>query len=310
MKKELRKTFKNANLSVDMRVLYAKEVQESTVVELKKEVRRFGHLFSRPPLLALILLGSDGASVTYVSNKRKLGDEIGIEHRDFFLPEETSESELLSLIDSLNGDDSVDGILVQLPLPKHISEEKVISRISHEKDVDGFSPYNMGLLALGEEALVPCTAKGILTILEYYKVPLSGKSVTIIGRSNIVGRPLSLLLSKKGVDATVTLCHSKTKDLERYTKDSDVVIVAVGRPKYFDSSMAKNDAVVIDVGITRVSDSSRKRGYRIEGDVDFSSFENTDAMVTPVPGGVGVMTVTSLMENLLKAAFLRKGVEA
>ena len=212
------------------------------------------------------------------------------------------EEEILELIMELNGRSDVDAILVQLPLPSHIDERKIINSISEKKDVDGFSPYNVGRLMLGEECFIPCTPKGILEILRYYEIPTAGKKAVVIGRSNIVGKPMALLLMQKGIDATVSVLNTKTRDIASYTRDADIIIVATGAPGTLDSSMCRDDAVIIDVGVNRISDSSKEKGYRLVGDVDYESFKNTSARLTPVPGGVGLMTVTMLMQNTMLAA--------
>ena len=290
-----------------MFLLDGKKVRNDVVKKKKKESEKFYQAYSRRPELAIIIVGSDGASLTYVKSKGKLADEVGIKHVDHFLPEDTSEDELLNLIESLNEDDDVDGILVQLPLPAGISEEHVLEKISAEKDVDGFSPLSMGRLLAGYHDNVPCTPKGIMRMLEYYEIPIKGQDVVIIGRSNIVGRPLSILMSEKGADGTVTLCHSKTRDIKKYTSSADIVVVAVGSPGFLTSDMVKDGCTIIDVGITRVKDESKKKGYRVVGDVDMESFRDRDVKLSPVPGGVGVMTVAMLMENTIRAALKRKG---
>ncbi len=262
----------------------------------------------RAPSLAVVLVSHDAASETYVRKKEEAALSLGFEHHQYTLADDTGEDELLALIDRLNGDDSVDGILVQLPLPSHIDERKVIEHIAPEKDVDGFSPVNAGRLSIGEECFIPCTPKGIMHVLSYHGIETAGKDVVIIGRSNIVGKPMAALLMRKGVDATVTVCNTHTRDLRSHTISADIIIVATGHPGTLDSSFVKDGAVVIDVGVNRIPDSSRKSGFRLVGDVDHSSFEDRDVSITPVPGGIGVMTVAMLMENTLESSRRRQGL--
>lgn len=285
-----------------MKRLGCKAVQEKLELELKAKVESFVLKGNRAPSLAVILIGNDGASETYVKNKHSACDRLGFLHFDYRFYEDVEEEDVLSLVEELNKREDVDGILVQLPLPKHIDEKKIINSIAPEKDVDGFSPVNVGHLCLGDECYVPCTPKGIIEILRYYGIKTEGKKVVVIGRSNIVGKPMAMLLMQKGADATVTVCNTKTPDLCEFTKDADIIIVATGRPGTLDASMCRDDAVIIDVGVNRISDPSREKGYRLVGDVDYKSFENTSCMVTPVPGGVGLMTVMMLMENTYLAA--------
>lgn len=285
-----------------MKRLGCKAVQEKLELELKAKVESFVLKGNRAPSLAVILVGNDGASETYVKNKHSACDRLGFLHFDYRFDEDVEERAVLSLVEELNKREDVDGILVQLPLPKHIDEKKIINSIAPEKDVDGFSPVNVGHLCLGEECYVPCTPKGIIEILRYYGIKTAGRKVVVIGRSNIVGKPMAMLLMQKGADATVTVCNTKTPDLCEFTKDADIIIVATGRPGTLDASMCRDDAVIIDVGVNRISDPSREKGYRLVGDVDYKSFENSSCMVTPVPGGVGLMTVMMLMENTYLAA--------
>ena len=281
-------------------------MSERLLASVREETLSFVNKGNRAPSLAVILVGDDPASSSYVKSKGKRCDELGFVHFQYSLSEDSLESEVIALVEKLNRDDSVDGILVQLPLPKHISAEKVINTIAPGKDVDGFSPYSMGRLALGNPSFIPCTPLGILKILENWKIETKGKRVCVIGRSNIVGKPMAIILSQKGYDATVTLCNSHTENLREITKESDIVIVAVGKPGLIDSSYIKDGAAVIDVGINRVEDSTKKKGYRLTGDCDYESFTERDVMITPVPGGVGLLTVTALMMNTLTAAENRK----
>ena len=284
-----------------MKRLSGKPVREALVESLQKEVQLYTSKGLRAPSLAVILVGDNPASQTYVRNKRNLCERIGIMHFDYSFCEDVQEGEILDLIDELNRRDDVDGILVQLPLPGHISEDAVINRIDPGKDVDGFSPYNTGLLSQGQDSFIPCTPYGIMEMLRFYDIPTSGKRVCIIGRSNIVGKPMAMLMMGRGVDATVTVCNSKTRDLESITLSSDIIIVATGVPGTIDSSYVKDGAAVIDVGINRIPDSTREKGFRLVGDVDYDSFKDRDVSVSPVPGGVGIMTVTMLMANTMKS---------
>ena len=254
------------------------------------------------PCLAVILVGENPASVSYVTGKQKALAEVGMADRSMHLPESTSEDELLNIIDELNNDDSVHGILVQLPLPKHINEEKVLLAIKPEKDVDGFHPMNVGNLVIGKKAFLPCTPHGIIVLLEKMGIETSGKHAVVIGRSNIVGKPVSLLLARKETNCTVTICHTGTKNMAEITKQADILIAAVGRPHTVTKDMVKPGAVVIDVGVNRIPDSTKKNGFRLVGDCDYSDLLETASYITPVPGGVGPMTIAMLMFNTLESA--------
>lgn len=278
-----------------------KLVSQSIREEIKKETASLFASFSKVPKLAVILVGNNPASQTYVASKGKAAIECGFEYEDFILDENTSEKELIELVEKLNKDESINGILVQLPLPKHLNEEIVINTIIPEKDVDGFSPYNTGLIAIGEDCLKPCTPAGILELLKYYNISTVGKRVCVIGRSNIVGKPIALMLMQKGYDATVTVCNSKTPNIIEETKRADIIIAALGKPEFLNGDMVKDNAVVIDVGINRIKDDTKKKGYRIVGDCDFESLKEKCSYITPVPGGVGPMTITMLMKNTLQA---------
>jgi methylenetetrahydrofolate dehydrogenase (NADP+) / methenyltetrahydrofolate cyclohydrolase len=253
------------------------------------------------PCLAVILVGENPASLSYVKGKQKALLEAGMEGRDIRLPETANEAELLSLIASLNADEKVHGILVQLPLPTHIRQIPVINALDPRKDVDGFHPHSLGMLFLGQPSFVPCTPKGIIVLLEKCNIPISGKHVVIVGRSNIVGKPLSALFSLRELNATVTLCHTGTADLASHTRQADILVAATGKPGLIRGDMVKPGAAVIDVGINRVSDSSEK-GYHIVGDVNFDEAASVAGWITPVPGGVGPMTIAMLMRNVLDAA--------
>ncbi|MGN0749520.1 MAG: bifunctional methylenetetrahydrofolate dehydrogenase/methenyltetrahydrofolate cyclohydrolase FolD [Treponema sp.] len=252
--------------------------------------------------LAVILVGENPASVSYVTGKQKALAEVGMQDRSVHLPENTSEEDLLKLIDQLNNDDTVHGILVQLPLPKHINEDKVIMAISPEKDVDGFHPVNVGNMMIGRPGFLPCTPHGIIVLLQRMGIETSGKHAVVIGRSNIVGKPVSVLLAQKSVNCTVTLCHTGTKNLPEITKQADIVVVASGHPHTLTGDMIKEGAVVIDVGVNRIPDSSKKSGFRLVGDCDFDDLKEKASFITPVPGGVGPMTIAMLMVNTLESA--------
>ena len=254
------------------------------------------------PCLAVILVGSNPASVSYVTGKQKALAEVGMNDRSVRLPESTTEQELISLIQELNADKSVHGILVQLPLPQHIDEEKIILAIDPAKDVDGFHPVNVGNLVIGKKSFLPCTPHGIIVLLKRMNIETDGKSAVVIGRSNIVGKPAALLLARKDLNATVTICHSGTKNIADITRRADILIAAAGRANIVTADMVKEGAAVIDVGVNRIPDASKKSGFRIAGDVDFENVKEKAAFITPVPGGVGPMTIAMLMANTLEAA--------
>ncbi len=254
------------------------------------------------PCLAVILVGENPASVSYVTGKRKALTEAGMADRSVVLPESTSEEELLKLISELNEDKSVHGILVQLPLPKHINEEKVINAICPEKDVDGFHPVNVGRLMIGTKGFLPCTPHGICVMLKKMGIKTDGANVVIVGRSNIVGKPLAMLLTRREYNATVTICHTGTKNLSEITKQADIVIAATGHLHTITKGMIKEGATVIDVGVNRIPDSTKKSGFRLVGDTDFDDLKETAAYITPVPGGVGPMTIAMLIYNTLESA--------
>ena len=252
--------------------------------------------------LAVILVGENPASVSYVTGKQKALAEVGMQDCSVHLPENTTEQDLLKLIDQLNNDNTVHGILVQLPLPKHINEDKVIMAISPEKDVDGFHPVNVGNMMIGRPGFLPCTPHGIIVLLQRMGIETSGKHAVVIGRSNIVGKPVSVLLAQKSVNCTVTLCHTGTKNLPEITKQADIVVVASGHPHTLTGDMIKQGTVVIDVGVNRIPDSSKKSGFRLVGDCDFDDLKEKASFITPVPGGVGPMTIAMLMVNTLESA--------
>lgn len=261
--------------------------------ELKTEIESLKSVGVYPKL-AVVLVGQDPASQVYVKNKHKACLDLGIEPVQINMPFETEEAELLAKIDELNADKSVNGILVQLPLPKHISEDSVIDRISPKKDVDAFTRENVGKIVSGKYGFLPCTPAGIMEILKYYNVEIEGKRCVVVGRSNIVGKPMMLLLL--AANGTVTVAHSKTRDLKSLCREADILVAAVGKPKFIGKDMVKDGAVIVDVGINRLSDGT------LVGDVDFASVENTASYITPVPGGVGPMTITMLMKNTVAAA--------
>lgn len=271
---------------------------KSGVAKKVEELKKKGVV----PCLAVILVGENPASVSYVTGKRKALAEAGMLDRSEVLPESTSEAELLQLIEKLNADSSVHGILVQLPLPKHINEDKVIMAIAPEKDVDGFHPVNVGNMVIGRDGFLPCTPHGIIVLLEKMGIETSGKHAVVIGRSNIVGKPVSILLARKETNCTVTICHTGTKNISDFTKQADILVVASGRPNTVKADMVKEGVVVIDVGVNRIPDATKKSGFRLVGDVDFETVKEKASYITPVPGGVGPMTIAMLIYNTLGAA--------
>ena len=286
----------------DPLILSGKDVSASVYDSLDKKIKSIKRN-NITPGLAVVLVGENSASQVYVRSKTKTFNKLGLFTKTYRLPFDSSEKELLELIDDLNENNLFHGILVQLPLPSHIDSDKVINRILPSKDVDGFHPENAGLLSIGKPRFIPCTPKGIMEILKYYKIKLDGKHVVVVGRSNIVGRPISILTSLKGENSngTTTICHSGTKDIGNHTKAADVVIVALGVPEFLKDNMIKEGAVVIDVGINRVDDASEK-GYRLVGDVAWEEIYTKASAITPVPGGVGPMTIAMLVQNTVEAA--------
>jgi len=287
-----------------MTILDGRATSAAIKAEIAEEVKKIKAEGGNIPHLAAVLVGSDPASESYVRNKVRSCDEVGFESTLIRKDDSISEEELLDIIKELNESDDVDGFIVQLPLPKHIDEVKVTLAIDPAKDVDGFHPVNFGRMAQGLPCYIPATPFGILQMLERYEIETSGKNVVVVGRSNIVGTPMSILLSRKAKvgNATVTLTHSRTADLAAEVGRADIVIAAIGIPNFISADMIKEGAVIIDVGINRVDDETRKRGYRLVGDVDFDGVSGKASYVTPVPGGVGPMTVTSLIKNTLKAS--------
>ena len=282
-----------------MTILDGKQTGNDIKAELTARVDQLVKDGKRPPHLAAVLVGNDGASLTYVGSKVRSCERIGYESTLIQLPEETTELELLQQIDRLNANVAIDGFIVQLPLPKHIDEEKVLMAIDPRKDVDGFHPTNFGKMALDMESFIPATPHGIMELLHRYDIDISGKHAVVIGRSHIVGRPMSILLSRKSSpgNATVTLTHSRTKNLAAITKEADIVISALGVPNFLKEDMVKETAIIIDVGITRVPDASHPKGYIITGDVDYERVKDKVSFITPVPGGVGPMTIAMLLQN-------------
>jgi methylenetetrahydrofolate dehydrogenase (NADP+)/methenyltetrahydrofolate cyclohydrolase len=293
-----------------MEIMNGKWVSQTISEKLKAQTRELIESNKRVPHLAAVLLGNDGASETYVASKIKHCEEIGFKSTLIRLNNDASESELIDIIHTLNTQPDVDGILVQLPLPNHINEQNILNVIDPEKDVDGFSPINTGRMVLGMPSYIPATPYGIMLMLEHYKIETSGKKAVVIGRSNIVGRPMSILLSQSGPygNCTVTLCHSRTKDLSSICLDADIIVAALGIPGFLKADMVKPGAVVIDVGITRVADDSKKSGFSIKGDVDFDAVAQKSSYITPVPGGVGLMTIAGLLMNTYNAYLKRNSL--
>jgi methylenetetrahydrofolate dehydrogenase (NADP+)/methenyltetrahydrofolate cyclohydrolase len=282
-----------------MEILDGKKAAQAIKDVLKINVAQRANEGKKKPHLAAILVGNNGASETYVSAKVKACDETGFKSTLIRFEDDISENKLLEKIEELNTNTDIDGILVQLPLPKHISDENVINAIHPDKDVDGFHPVNVGKMVQGLPTFIPATPYGIMLLLEHYKIDTKGKHAVVIGRSNIVGRPMSILLSGNSNpgNCTVTICHSHTKNLEEICLQGDIIVAALGRPEFVKASMVKEGAIVIDVGITRVSDASRKSGFRLKGDVNYEEVAPKTSWITPVPGGVGPMTIAALMKN-------------
>ena len=284
-------------------IIDGKKIASLIKEEIKNQVEEIISKGGRAPHLVAVLVGDDGASLTYVSNKVASCKQVGFKSSLITLPYEIEEEKLLSEITRLNEDKEIDGFIVQLPLPKHIDGDKVLLAINPKKDVDGFHPTNFGKMAVDMETFVPATPYGIIELLERYNIDTNGKHTVVIGRSNIVGRPISILMSRKAKlgNSTVTVVHSRTKNLEFFTKNADIVISALGVPNFLKANMVKDGVVIIDVGITRVKDLSKTKGYVLKGDVDFDSVKDKASYITPVPRGVGPMTIISLLQNTLKA---------
>ena len=284
-----------------MNLIDGKATATTIKAEIKEEVERIVAAGGKRPHLAAVLVGHDGGSETYVKNKVLACEACGFKSTLLRFEDDITEEELLTCVSRLNNDADIDGFIVQLPLPKHIDEQKVIEAIDYRKDVDGFHPINVGRVAIGLPAFISATPKGILELLRRYDVQTSGKKCVILGRSNIVGKPMSQLMMQKGVDATVTVCHSRSKTLKDECLQADIIIAAIGQPAFRKGDMVKPGVVVIDVGTTRVPDATRKTGFRLQGDVDFDAVAPKASLIIPVPGGVGPMTICMLMQNTLAA---------
>ncbi len=286
-----------------MQLIDGKAISEQVKEEIKQEVDQIIAAGGKRPHLAVIIVGHDGGSETYVAHKVKSCEQVGFKSTRIAFEADITEQQLLAEIDKLNHDDDVDGFIVQLPLPKHINEQKVIEAIDYHKDVDGFHPINVGRVSIGLPAFVSATPSGILELIKRYNIETDGKQVVVIGRSNIVGKPVASLLTQKAYpgNATVTICHSRTNNLKDITSKADILIAAMGKPKFVTADMVKQGATVIDVGTTRVPDATRKSGFKLTGDVDFDNVAPKCAFITPVPGGVGPMTICSLLKNTLLA---------
>ena len=285
-----------------MKLIDGKELARSLRGEIAAGVAGLKAEKGVTPGLAVILVGDNPASVSYVTAKKRACAEAGMLSREIRLPAETTEEELVSLVKKLNCDPEIHGILVQLPVPKHIRDKAVIDAIAPEKDVDGFTPINVGKMMIGDECFLPCTPHGIIKLIEFSGMDIRGKHAVVIGRSNIVGKPVAALLARKETNATVTLCHTGTPDVGHFTRDADIVVVAAGRPNTLTGDMLKPGAVVIDVGVNRIPDATKPKGFRLVGDADFESCSKVAGAITPVPGGVGPMTITMLLWNTLESA--------
>lgn len=286
-----------------MQLIDGKATAAAIKAEIAEEVKTMVARGGKQPHLAAVLVGHDGGSETYVKNKVKACEQCGFKSTLIRFEDDVTEEELLQCVDKLNKDEDVDGFIVQLPLPEHIDEQKIIMAIDYKKDVDGFHPINVGRMSIGLPCFIPATPLGILTLLQYYDIEMTGKKCVILGRSNIVGKPMAqLMMQKQYGDATVTICHTSSKTLKDECRQADILIAAVGKPDFVRADMVKEGAVVIDVGTTRVPDASRKSGFRLNGDVKFDEVSPKCSYITPVPGGVGPMTICSLMKNTLAAA--------
>jgi len=287
-----------------MKLIDGKVIAEQIKAEIAEEVKNLLAAGKKRPHLAVIIVGHDGGSETYVASKVKSCEQVGFKSTKIHFEDTVSEAELLNKIDELNNDADLDGFIVQLPLPKHISEQKVIEAIDYRKDVDGFHPINVGRMSIGLPCYVSATPSGIMELLKRYEIPTSGKHCVVIGRSNIVGKPIASLMMQKTIpgDATVTVCHSRTPDIKEFTLKADIIIAALGKPEFLTADMVKEGVVIVDVGTTRVPSSETKSGFRLKGDVKFDEVAPKCSFITPVPGGVGPMTIVSLLKNTLLAA--------
>ena len=287
---------------MDNKIIDGKQISEQIKKEIAAEVADMIDHGIPAPHLAAVIVGDDGASKTYVASKEKACHSVGMTSSVYRLPATTTEKEVLDLVEFLNNDPEIDGYIIQLPLPKHIDENKVINAIKPEKDVDGFTSINAGRMQLGQPCYIPATPNGIMELIKRSEIETVGKNVVVLGRSNIVGTPMAILMSRKGIDSTVTLCHSRTKNLPEITRQADILVAAIGKQGFVTADMVKPGAVVIDVGIHRIDDPSSPKGYKILGDVDYDEVYKVASKITPVPGGVGPMTIVSLLQNTLKAA--------
>lgn len=294
-----------------VKILRGKELAEKMRQEMKSEIDELKTHHNLVPGLAVVLIGDNPASLSYVKGKEKACAQVGILSREYKFDADYKEEQLLKLIRELNNDPSIHGILVQLPLPDHINEEKILYAIDPTKDVDGFHPVNIGKMMIGAPSFLPCTPHGIQQLLLRNNIEISGKHVVIVGRSNIVGKPLAMILVQKnlGANATVTMCHTRTKNMAELTKLADILVVAAGRPHTVNADMVKQGAVVIDVGVNRVEDKTKKRGYRLIGDVEFDEVSEKASAISPVPGGVGPMTITMLLHNTIQSAKNHAGIK-
>ena len=287
---------------MDNKIIDGKLIAEQIKKEIAAEVADMIDHGQNAPHLAAVIVGEDGASQTYVASKEKACHSVGMTSSVYRLPESTTEKELLGMVDFLNNDPEIDGYIIQLPLPKHINEYKVINAIKPEKDVDGFTSINAGRMQLGLPCFIPATPNGIMELIKRSKIETVGKNVVVLGRSNIVGTPMAVLMSRKGIDSTVTLVHSRTQNVAEITRQADIIVVAIGKQGFLTADMVKPGATIIDVGIHRIEDATSPKGYVIKGDVDYDEVYKLASKITPVPGGVGPMTIVSLLQNTLKAA--------
>lgn len=287
---------------MDNKIIDGKLIAEQIKKEIAAEVSEMIDRGQDAPHLAAVIVGNDGASQTYVASKEKACHSVGMTSSVYRLPATTTEKEMLDMVDFLNNDPEIDGYIIQLPLPKHINEYKVINAIKPEKDVDGFTSINAGRMQLGLPCFIPATPNGIMELIQRSKIETAGKNVVVLGRSNIVGTPMAVLMSRKGIDSTVTLCHSRTQNIAEITRQADIIVVAIGKQGFLTADMVKPGVTIIDVGIHRIEDANSPKGYVIKGDVDYDEVYKLASKITPVPGGVGPMTIVSLLQNTLKAA--------
>ena len=287
---------------MDNKIIDGKLIAEQIKKEIAAEVAEMIDRGQDAPHLAAVIVGDDGASQTYVASKEKACHSVGMTSSVYRLPATTTEKEMLDMVEFLNNDPEIDGYIIQLPLPKHINEYRVINAIKPEKDVDGFTSINAGRMQLGLPCFIPATPNGIMELIQRSKIETVGKNVVVLGRSNIVGTPMAVLMSRKGIDSTVTLCHSRTQNIAEITRQADIIVVAIGKQGFLTADMVKPGATIIDVGIHRIEDATSPKGYVIKGDVDYDEVYKAASKITPVPGGVGPMTIVSLLQNTLKAA--------